>query len=200
MNNEKSINRRNTDIPAEISRRHPDARIATKKDFMPRLIVSTIIFIIIFAVCGLLFFRQETSRAETERIMNQNVTVDGVVTKTWKHTRNISKSVSTTHYASYRYFYNRKLYTGTTIMSAGSLSKDQTVTVYIDPDEPSNSRLFHESIFPEIMIAAIIIICIVYFLFLLNKCRLCFQGRMVIYKQKRPNRENDFKTVWKKIK
>ena len=197
--NHENRRKREPEIPGEISRRHPDARIATPKDFLPRLIVSAVIFIMIFAVCGMLFFKQEASRAETERIMSCQVTVEGVVTKTWEQKHRTVGSVSTTHYASYRYFYNRKMYTGKTKMSVGSMSKDQTITVYIDPDKPSDSRVFHESIWPQIIIAGVFVLCAVYWLFMLNKCRLCFQKRMVIYREKRAGKKNDYKTVWKKI-
>ena len=97
-NNGQNNGVRDPGIPFEIYREHPEARLATKKDGRIPLVISSIICFVLLIIMGFTVFFTEQSRAETERIMNYNETVDGVVMKTWKS--NISTSNSKKKYTS----------------------------------------------------------------------------------------------------
>ncbi len=195
--NNLSENTRNPNVPYEIYREYPDARIATKKDGKTELIISTIICILVFLIFGFLMFQSWLSISETDRIMNCNVTVEGTVTNTWSSLRSSGKSKRTVYFATYKYTYNNTEYKGTVETGISRYHKGYTVTVYVDPDKPYDSRLFRESKLIEYLYLIIMAPFVIFWFFALRKYILCCKGRMVIYKRKSTN---GYRTVWKKIK
>ncbi len=200
FNNYDNI-KRDPNIPIEIYREHPDARMATKKDGMVVLIIATLMVVVLGVLSAFMIIFVYNQAAETERIIGYNVTVEGTVTDTWTKRTSSRKSTTTHYYASYRYFYNNSGYFGTTKMSRGSLVEGQKITVYVDPNDPSSSRVFHEgnaaffailvSVFAFVPFAACWVIALI-------KCIQCCQGRIVIYN--RTGMKKGGKKVWKKIK
>ncbi len=192
---------RRTDVPVEILREHPDARIATTKDGMIVLVVSTLILLVFAAIFGFFVYLAETSRAETERIISCNVTVDGTVTKTWSETHRSRKTTRTNYYASYTYVYEDQMYSGKTSMRAGQLREDQTITVYVDPASPSKSRLFREENITAFLILIMLVPLVVIWIFMLRHFILCAQGRIVTYKYSySTGSSKGSKTVWRKFR
>ena len=197
-NNRQNNGVRDPGIPFEIYREHPEARLATKKDGRIPLVISSIICFVLLIIMGFTVFFTEQSRAETEKIMNYNETVDGVVMKTWKSNISTSNSKKGSYYASYMYTYNNKIYLGTTKINQGSLSKNQKVKVYVDPNNPSDSRLFHENVLWMYLILLSTIPFVLIWIFTLRRYYLCCRGRIVIYKVYSTNWPTG-KTAWKKI-
>ena len=144
-NNYNNSGKSDPNIPDYIYAAHPDARIATKKDGKTELIISTIICILVFLIFGFLMFQSWLSISETDRIMNCNVTVEGTVTNTWSSLRSSGKSKRTVYFATYKYTYNNTEYKGTVETGISRYHKGYSVTVYVDPDKPYDSRLFRES-------------------------------------------------------
>lgn len=195
--------KRDPNVPYQIYRQHPDARIATKKDGLPAMITATILLIVFGIISGMLIFYAKTKEQETERIIGYNVTVEGTVTDTWTKRVSSGKSTTTKHYAKYRYLYNYSIYFGTTEIGSGSLVENQKVTVYVDPNNPSDSRIFHENnvSFYAILAAALITgPFALFWIIMLVKFIHCCQGRMVIYRQTYGNNKKNSKKIWKKIK
>ena len=194
-NNYNNSGKSDPNIPDYIYAAHPDARMATKKDGIRQLVIVSIVSFIVLILCGALFFYTLSSMMETERIMGNNVTVQGVVTRTWK-TRSGGRHKTTTYHASYRYTYNDEEYTGTTRCSSGTY-KGEILTIYIDPERPWVSRTSHENVFPLFIIAGGVIVLVILIFNSVKTYKLCCKGRMVIYKRKSTN---GYRTVWKKIK
>ena len=196
-NNYNNSGKSDPNIPDYIYAAHPDARIATKKDGKTELIISTIICILVFLIFGFLMFQSWLSISETDRIMNCNVTVEGTVTNTWSSLRSSGKSKRTVYFATYKYTYNNTEYKGTVETGISRYHKGYSVTVYVDPDKPYDSRLFRESNLIQYFYLIIMAPFVIFWFFALRKYILCCKGRMVIYKRKSTN---GYRTVWKKIK
>ena len=197
--NEPYYGRRDPRIPEKIFREHPDARIATKKEGLRAFILSSLVFGVMILVFGISLVLGVMTIAETNRIINCNETVEGVVTKTWKSTKSNYKSSKISYYASYEYTYHNKTYVGKTKMRAGQLSAEEKITVYVDPNNPSDSRVFPVDanfiyLLPLMLVPFIIFWCIMF-----REYRLCRQGRIVIYKSYYSKNGSFGKTIWKKI-
>ena len=187
-------------IPDEIYNEHPDAKIVTKRSGIMTLIVTTLICFSVCAIFVFLFFYSDSIRAETDRIIDCDVTVEGVITDTWKRHTSTYKSTKTTYYASYDYFYNDSKYTGETQIQAGRFSIGDTVTVYVDPENPSDSRLFRDNMFLPYSILLGVIPFITIWILMIGYCHSCIKGRMVKYKAPSTRNSYSYKTVYKKIR
>lgn len=135
------------EAPQQNSRKHHDKKKTEKpkgKTTVKSFTIGTIVCFLALCIFGGLFVYLEYSKHEADRIIDYNVTTEGTVTKTWTQRSSSYKSNRTYYYASYNYKYKDGTYNGTEKMNDDLLREGQTVTVYVDPEKPSDSRLFRE--------------------------------------------------------
>ena len=183
-------------LPPAISRKYPDARLGTKKDALGEFLLGTLFIGFLVGLIIVCMVVAENKKAETERIMSYNVTVQGLVTDTWTEKHSSGKTTKTYHYASYSYFYEGRTYYGKLKINAGQLETGKRVTVYVDPTNPSDSRLFAEPAGTTLWLTVLMVPEIVYWIFLIRHCLMICQGRMAKY---HIYSRNGYKTKWIKL-
>lgn len=193
----------NSAIPYKIYSLHPDARLATRKDGMNELISNTVFATLILLVCGIFFAINFYKYKENEKILTSGNIVTGVINNSWTSTRGVGNRSREVRYTTYTYTYNGIEYTDTKEMSSGLADslrgadgklKGQSITVYVNPDDPSDTRIEEYGKIVLYLWSGGIVIAIIGYLMGIKDYLLAVSGHAVVYNDEKKGRK-----VWKII-
>ncbi len=146
--------RGNPDIPDYIYAAHPDAEFVPPDSGMVTLVATTLFSLIVIGISVIFFIMGMYEAKETEEFFAHAVEVPGYVHNSWESIRGSGKTRHSVLMVTYAYEYDGFEYSDTAelgSLEARSLGlikrpfKNKPLTIYVNPDLPSQSRLLHTS-------------------------------------------------------